>query len=69
MSRKVKWTAIGAILGIAYGYFSIEQLNAPLYIQISNNIGFLFGSMIGGMIWGIFLAVLVDYFSRKKNNT
>ena len=27
MSRKVKWTAIGALIGLAYAYFTIEPLD------------------------------------------
>ena len=27
MSRKVKWTAIGALKGLAYAYFTIETLD------------------------------------------
>ena len=38
MSRKVKWTAIGAIIGLVYGYFTIEPLDERMLIVISNNI-------------------------------
>mgnify|MGYP001190773623 CR=1 FL=1 len=46
MSRKVKWSAIGAIVGLIYGYFTMEPLSDRMLVVISNNIGFLIGSMI-----------------------
>ena len=66
MSRKVKWTAIGALIGLAYTYFTIEPLDERILVTISNNIGFLIGGIIGGMLWGIVLASIVDFFGNRK---
>ena len=66
MSRKVRWTAIGALLGLTYSYFAIEPLDDRVLVVISNNIGFLIGAIIGGMLWGIVLANIVDFFANRK---
>jgi hypothetical protein len=68
MSRKVRWTAIGALLGLAYAYFTIEPLDERMLVVISNNIGFLIGAIFGGMLWGIVLATIVDFFANRKKN-
>ena len=67
MSRKVRWTAIGALLGLTYSYFAIEPLDDRVLVVIINNIGFLIGAIIGGMLWGIVLATIVDFFANRKN--
>ena len=67
MSRKVRWTAIGALLGLTYAYFTIEPLDDRMLLVISNNIGFLIGAIIGGMLWGIVLATILDFFVNRKN--
>ena len=67
MSRKERWTAIGALLGLTYSYFAIEPLDDRMLVVISNNIGFLIGAIIGGMLWGIVLATIVDFFVNRKN--
>ena len=66
MSRKVKWTAIGAIIGLIYGYFTMESTPDRLLVVISNNIGFLIGSMIGVMVLGLVAATIVDYIKNRK---
>ena len=66
MSRKVRWTAIGALLGLTYSYFAIEPLDDRVLVVISNNIGFLIGAIIGGMLWGSVLATIVDFFANRK---
>ena len=66
MSRKVKWTAIGAIIGIINGYFRIEPASDRLLVVISNNIGFLIGSLIVGMVLGLVAATIVDYIKNRK---
>ena len=66
MSRKVKWTAIGAIIGIINGYFRIEPLSDRMLVVISNNIGFLIGNIIGGMLLGLVAATIVDYIKNRK---
>ena len=66
MSRKVKWSAIGAIVGLIYGYFTMEPTPDRLLIVISNNIGFLIGSMIGVMVLGLVAATIVDYIKNRK---
>ena len=66
MSRKVKWTAIGAIIGVIYGYFRIEPLSDRMLVVISNNIGFLIGAMISGMLLGLVAATIVDYIKNRK---
>ena len=66
MSRKVKWTAIGAIIGVIYGYFRIEPTTDRMLVVISNNIGFLIGSMIGVMVLGLVAATIVDYIKNRK---
>ena len=66
MSRKVKWTAIGAIIGIINGYFRIEPTSDRMLVVISNNIGFLIGSLIGGMVLGLVAATIVDFIKNRK---
>ena len=66
MSRKVKWSAIGAIVGLIYGYFTMESTPDRLLVVISNNIGFLIGSLIGGMVLGLVAATIVDYIKNRK---
>ena len=66
MSRKVKWTAIGAIIGLIYGYFTMESTPDRLLVVISNNIGFLIGSLIAGMVLGLVAATIVDYIKNRK---
>ena len=66
MSRKVKWTAIGAIIGIINGYFRIEPLSDRMLVVISNNIGFLIGTMIGVMVLGLVAATIVDFIKNRK---
>ena len=68
MSRKVKWTVIGALIGLAYAYYTIQPLDDRMLVVISNNIGYLFGVMIGGMLWGIVLASIVDFVANRKKN-
>ena len=66
MSRKVKWSAIGAIVGLIYGYFTMEPVSDRMLVAISNNIGFLIGTMIGGMVLGLVAATIVDYIKNRK---
>ena len=68
MSRKVRWTGIGALIGLTYTYFTIEPLDDRMLAVISNYSGFLIGGIIGGMLWGIVLATIVDFFAKKKKN-
>ena len=66
MSRKVKWSAIGALIGLIYGFFNIDR-DSPerLLTLVSHNIGIIIGIMITAMLVGLIGATIVDLFAKK----
>ena len=58
MSRKVKLSATGALIGLIYGFFNIDR-DSPERLLI------LVGFIIGTMLVGLIAATIVDLFSKK----
>ena len=58
MSRKVKLSATGALIGLIYGFFNIDRDSPERLFTL---VGFIIGTMLVGLI----AATIVDLFSKK----
>ena len=58
MSRKVKLSATGALIGLIYGFFNIDRDSPERLLTL---VGFIIGTMLIGLIG----ATIVDLFSKK----
>ena len=58
MSRKVKLSATGALIGLIYGFFNIDRDSPERLLTL---VGFIIGTMLVGLI----AATIVDFLSKK----
>ena len=59
MSRRVKWSLYGGLIGLGYGFITIPEGT------IFYNGGFLIGSFLGMSLIGLNAALLYDFFTKK----
>ena len=64
MPRKVKWSAIGALIGLIIGFFNTEPTEGLLPL-VAGNTGLIIGTMITPMLLGLIGATIVDLFTKK----
>jgi hypothetical protein len=59
MSRRLKWSLCGGLIGLGYGFTTIPEGS------IFYNGGFLIGTFIGMSVMGLIAEFLYDFFTKK----